>query len=86
MASYSVTLTDTEDKALSYTCSQQEWLDNALHNIARKSIDKIVDLYTKKALDEGISIPVTRELIVDDAFTRGWVKTAEERNEEMYTP
>ena len=34
------------------------------------------------ALDEGVAIPATRELIVADAFTRGWAKTVAEQNAE----
>ena len=80
---YTITLTDTEDKALSYaSLSQQDWIDNAVHNRCRIAIDEIVDIYTKRALDEGVQIPATRELIVADAFTKGWVKTAQQRNEE----
>lgn len=80
---YTITLTDTEDKALSYaSASQQDWIDNVVHNRCRIAIDEIVDIYTKRALDEGVQIPATRELIVADAFTRGWVKTAQQRNEE----
>ena len=80
---YTVQITETEDKALSYaSASQQEWIDNAVHNRCRIAIDKIVQIYTERALDEGVQIPATRELIVDDAFTRGWVKTAKQRTEE----
>lgn len=80
---YTITLTDTEDKALSYaSATQQAWIDNAVHNRCRIAIDEIVDIYTKRALDENVQIPATRELIVADAFTRGWVKTAQQRNEE----
>ena len=80
---YKITLTDTENKALSYaSASQQEWIDNVVHTRCRVAVDEIVDVYTKRALDEGVQIPKTRELIVADAFTRGWVKTAKKRNEE----
>ena len=80
---YTITLTDTEDKALSYaSASQQDWINNVVHNRCRIAIDEIVDIYTKRALDEGVQIPATRELIVADAFTRGWVKTGQQRNEE----
>ena len=80
---YKITLTDTEDKALSYaSLSQQDWIDNAVHNRCRIAIDEIIDIYTKRALDEGVQIPATRELIVADAFTKGWVKTAKHLNEE----
>ena len=81
---YTITLTDTENKALSYaSLSQQDWIDNAVHNRCRIAIDEIVDIYTKRALDEGVQIPATRELIVADAFTKGWVKTAKQLNEEI---
>tara|TARA_R100000329_G_scaffold111766_1_gene91790 strand:+ start:326 stop:595 length:270 start_codon:yes stop_codon:yes gene_type:complete len=81
---YTITLTDTEDKALSYaSLSQQDWIDNAVHNRCRIAIDEIVNIYTKRALDEGVQIPATRELIVADAFTKGWVKTAKQNNEEL---
>ena len=80
---YKITLTDTEDKALSYaSLSQQDWIDNAVHNRCRIAIDEIVKIYTERALDEGVQIPATREAIVDDAFARGWVKTGKQRNEE----
>ena len=81
---YTIKLTDTENKALSYaSATQQDWIDNAVHNRCRIAIDEIVDIYTKRALDEGVQIPATRELIVADAFTRGWVKTGQQRNEEV---
>tara|TARA_B100000287_G_C20492812_1_gene725821 strand:- start:42 stop:311 length:270 start_codon:yes stop_codon:yes gene_type:complete len=84
---YTITLTDTEDKALSYaSATQQDWIDNVVTNRARIAIDEIVKIYTERALDEGVQIPTTREEIVDDAFTRGWVKTAQQRNEEASTP
>ena len=35
-------------------------------------------MYTNRALDEGVQIPATRELIVADAFARGWAQTAAE--------
>ena len=80
---YTIKITDTEDKALSYaSASQQDWIDNAVHVRCGKAINEIVKIYTERALDEGVQIPATRELIVADAFTRGWVKTGKQRNEE----
>jgi hypothetical protein len=43
-------------------------------------------MYTTRALDEGVAIPATRELIVADAFTRGWAKTAAEATDESLLP
>jgi hypothetical protein len=80
---YSVTLTDTEKLALDkHFLSPQDLVDNIVVNQVRISTDEIISMYTTRALDEGVQIPSTRELIVADAFTRGWAKTAEQRNAE----
>jgi len=79
MANLSVEITETELKAMEYIAmSPQEWADNAVLNRARIAMEEIVGIYTTRALDEGVQIPATRELIVADAFTRGWVQTAAE--------
>lgn len=78
MAELTVTITDTQLKGLEYVAlSPQEWADNAITERARIAVDEIIQMYTTRALDEGVQIPATRELIVADAFTRGWVQTAE---------
>ena len=77
MPNITITLTDTQYKGLQYAAADpQDWADNALTNRARIANDEIVSMYTNRALDEGVAIPATRELIVADAFTRGWAKTA----------
>ena len=77
MPNITIELTDTQYKGLQYTTvDPQEWADNALTNRARQANDEIIAMYTNRALDEGVAIPATRELIVADAFTRGWAKTA----------
>lgn len=79
MAELAVTLTDTQLKGLEYAAlSPQEWADNVITERARIAVDEIVQMYTARALDEGVQIPATRELIVADAFTRGWAQTAAE--------
>jgi len=81
MVDFTITLTDTEKKGMEYAANNvQDWIDNAATNRARIAVDEIVNLYTTKALDDGVAIPATRELIVDDAFNRGWVKTAAQRD------
>jgi len=83
MTTITINLNDTQYKGMEYVAaSPEDWADNAVTNRARIAIDEIVDIYTKRALDENVQIPATRELIVADAFTRGWVKTAQQRNEE----
>ena len=79
MPNITITLTDTQMKGLEYAAfSPQDWVENAATNRARQANDEIVQMYTNRALDEGVQIPATRELIVADAFTRGWAQTAAE--------
>lgn len=83
MPDITITLTDTQYKGLQYaSLDPQDWADNALTNRARIANDEIVSMYTNRALDEGVAIPATRELIVADAFSRGWAQTTAERQEE----
>jgi|TARA_R110001606_G_scaffold204784_1_gene352661 hypothetical protein len=87
MPDITVTLTDTQYKGLEYCSgSPQDWADNALTNRARIANEEIIQMYTTRALDEGVAIPATRELIVADAFTRGWAQTAAEVNAAATTP
>jgi hypothetical protein len=80
---YTITLTDTEDKALAYAAaSQQDWIDNVVHNRCRIAIDDIVKLAIDKFIAAGESMPGNKDQIVAIAFERGWVKTAAQRNEE----
>lgn len=77
MPNITITLTDTQLKGLEYVAlSPQDWAENAVTNRARIANDEVIQMYTNRALDEGVAIPATRELIVADAFTRGWAKTA----------
>ena len=83
MPDITITLTDTQYKGLQYAAADpQDWADNVVTNRARIANDEIISMYTNRALDEGVAIPATRELIVADAFTRGWAKTAAQVNAE----
>jgi len=83
MPDITITLTDTELKGLEYCAmSPQEWAENAVMERARVANEEVIQMYTTRALDEGVAIPATRELIVADAFTRGWAKTAAEQSAE----
>jgi len=83
MPNITITLTDTQYKGLQYAAADpQDWADNAVTDRARVANDEIILMYTNRALDEGVAIPATRELIVADAFTRGWAKTAAQVNAE----
>jgi hypothetical protein len=80
---YTVTLTTAEDKALSYAAfSQQDWIDNAVHERARIAIEEIVQITVQKCLESGTQIPGSKDEMVDLAFAQGWVKTAAQRQSE----
>lgn len=78
---YTTTLSDAEDKALSYVAlSQQTWIDNAIKDRCRKAIDKIATIYIEAKLAAGETISGTKEEMVVAAFNEGIVITAEAQN------
>jgi hypothetical protein len=82
MANYTIEYTETEDLAMHYaSLSADDWIQNAAHERARIAIEEIVQIAVQQYLAVGESIPGTREEIVTAAFTNGWVKTAEQRNQ-----
>lgn len=77
---YTVTLSDAEDKALAVVAfSQQEWIDNAVHNRCRIAIEEIVTAEVQRKLDAGEQITGTKEDIVLSAP----IKTLAERQVEL---
>jgi hypothetical protein len=80
---YTVSLTNTEDQALSFVAlSQQDWIDNVVKNRARIAVDEIVKIAVEKYIEVGESMPGSKDEIVAAAFERGWIKTAAVRNAE----
>lgn len=81
---YTITLTAVEDAALSYAAmSQQEWIDNAIHERCRVAIEDIVALTVQKCLETNTQIPGSKDAMVELAFAQGWVKTAVQRQAEI---
>lgn len=84
MVSYTVNLTDTENKALSaYVFSQQEWIDNVVHDRANTAVNDVCKICVEKCLETNTPIPGTKDDMVNLAFQMGWVKTAAEQNAEQ---
>jgi len=62
---YTITLSDAEDKALGVVAlSQQEWIDNAIHERCRIAIEEIVAAEIQRKLALGESITGTKDDIV----------------------
>ena len=79
---YTITLTDAEDKALSVVAlSQQDWIDNAVHERCRIAIEEIVNAEIQRLLAAGETISGSKEDIVLAAP----IKTAAERQAELTT-
>tara|TARA_R100000329_G_scaffold104554_1_gene85851 strand:+ start:202 stop:465 length:264 start_codon:yes stop_codon:yes gene_type:complete len=69
MADYTVKLTDTEDKAMSYCCvSTQTWADNALQNRARQAKDEIIKKNTAHCNANNIQIATGEDAQIAQAF------------------
>ena len=77
MATYTITLTAAEDKALHVVAlSAQEWIDNAVHERCRLAIDEIVNAEVQRKLAANEPITGSKEDIVIAAD----VESGAERN------
>lgn len=84
MTTYTINYTEAENKAMSYIAvSVDEWIQNAAHERARIAIEEIVQLTVQRCLENNIQIPGSKDEMILLAFEQGWVKTAEERNQEL---
>lgn len=62
---YTVTLSDAEDKALGFVAvSQNDWIQNAVHERCRIAIEEIVASEVQRLLAAGQSITGSKEDIV----------------------
>ena len=83
MATYTITLTDTETKSFEYAAvSPQNWIDNAAKERARIAKEQIISLNTAHCNKNSIAIAVGEDAQVTQAYTLGVVKTAADRNKE----
>ena len=80
MTTYTITLSDAEDKALGVVAlSQQDWIDNAVHERCRIAIDEIVNAEVQRKLAAGESITGSK----DDIVMAAPVESAAERQARM---
>lgn len=81
MPDITVTLTDTENKALEYVAaSVQDWADNALKSRARVATDEIIKLLVAHCNANSIQLATGEAAQVTQAFTLGIVDRAADRN------
>lgn len=77
MPDITVTLTDTENKAMEYAAfSVQDWADNALKNRARIAKDEIIALLVEHCNANEVALAVGKDAQVNQAYDLGVVMTA----------
>jgi hypothetical protein len=82
MVTYTITLSDAEDKALKFVAvSAQEWIDNAIHERCRIAIEEIVTAEIERITASGETISGTKEDIVNAAS----IKSLAEKKAEWET-
>lgn len=84
MANYTITLSPAEDKALgSIAFSQQDWINNAVHERCRIAMEEIVANYVKEQLASGKPLvgSTTEEIVLAAP-----VKSAAQRQAEQPLP
>lgn len=83
MATYTITLSDAEDKALgAVAVSQDDWIQNAVHERCRIAMEEIISAEVKRLLDAGQPITGSR----DDIVMAAPIQSAAERNAEAQQP
>ena len=84
MANITVTITDTELKALeTVVIDTQEWANNAIQNKARKAVVSICAALLQHCNENDIAMAVGQEAQVDQAYDLGIVQKAQNID---YTP
>jgi len=80
MTTYTITLSDAENKALGFVAvSQDDWIQNAVHNRCRIAMEEIIAAEVQRLLAAGQPITGTKDDIVIDAP----IKSAAERQAEF---
>lgn len=80
MATYTITLSEAEDKALGcIAISQEDWINNAVHERCRLAIDEIVNAEVQRLLAEGQPIVGSK----DDIVLAANIKSAAEKQAEV---
>ena len=80
MTTYTITLSAAEDKALGFIAtSQQEWIDNAVHERCRIAMEEILAAEVQRLLAAGQPITGSK----DDIVLAAPIKSAAERQAEM---
>ena len=87
MPSYTISITDTQKKCLDYgMVGIQTWIENAVEAQVAFSKKEIIALNMEHCNENDIAIATGKDAQVEQAYSLGVVKTAEERNAEESAP
>lgn len=85
MVTYTITLSDAEDKALGYVAlSQQDWMENAIKARCENAIQEIFQLEVERKIAAGEPITGTKEEIVLAANIRSAAERASDPTPDIY--
>lgn len=72
---YEIELSDIENLAFTAIAADpHDWITNAAKERCRIAMDEIVNVTVQKCLQHGVTIPSTKEQIIQLAFDYEWVK------------
>jgi hypothetical protein len=84
MTTYTITLSDAEEKALGFVASSPDaWIQNVVHNRCRIAIEEIVAAEVERITSSGGEISGTKEDIVNAAPIKSMAEREAERNAEF---
>ena len=82
MPDFTITLTDTENKAMEYCAADvDDWITNAATNRARIAVDEIVALLVAHCNENSIALAVGKDSQVAQALSLGVIDRAADRPE-----
>jgi len=85
MVTYTITLTEAENKALGYIAvSQQDWIDNAVKARCENAIQEIFQIEIERKIAAGEPITGTKEDIVLAANIQSAAERQAEPNPDVY--
>lgn len=80
---FTICFTESEKYAMSYVCIDTNlWIQNVCHERARIAKEEILKIAIDKFIENKVSIPLSHEEIIVEAFKNGWIKSLKEREEE----
>lgn len=87
MPNYTISITDTQKKCLDYgMVGIQTWIENAIEAQVTFSKQEIIAKNTEHCNENNISISTGVDAQIEQAYSLGVVKTAEERNADSTPP